>query len=101
MGCAGRDDPSELTELLKDISLVQILRLTDGPIAMVSCASLNYYHKCDECADEQNCGIRKTFILICDANLEILSRTSIADLVTKERRVAENNSEAEQVETPN
>src|SRR6201994_2591648 len=53
----------------EDISLVQVLRITDGPIAMVSCASLNYYHPCDECYDEENCGIRSTFILIRDASL--------------------------------
>lgn len=73
----------------EDISLVHVLRITDGPIAMVSCASLNYYHKCEECIDEENCGIRKTFIMIRDANLQILSNTSIADLVHKEKLLAE------------
>ena len=73
----------------EDISLVQVLRLTDGPIAMVSCASINYYHPCEECLDEATCGIRKTFILIRDANLDILSRTSIADLMNKERSLQE------------
>jgi len=74
----------------EDISLVQVLRLTDGPIAMVSCASLNYYHKCDECFDEANCGIRNTFIIIRDANLDILNRTSIADLVKREKMLEDN-----------
>lgn len=73
----------------EDISLVQVLRITDGPIAMVSCASINYYHRCEECLDEASCGIRKTFIVIRDANLKILSGTSIADLVSKERQLAE------------
>jgi Rrf2 family protein len=73
----------------EDISLVQVLRLTDGPIAMVSCASINYYHPCEECVDEASCGIRKTFIMIRDANLKILSGTSIADLMNKERALHE------------
>jgi Rrf2 family protein len=77
-----------LSKRPEDISLVQVLRLTDGPIAMVSCASLNYYHKCEECSDEKTCGIRRTFIRIRDANLEILSQTSIADLVEKEKQLA-------------
>ena len=42
----------------EEIFLVQVMRVTDGPIAMVPCASLNFYHKCDECADEKTCGIR-------------------------------------------
>src|SRR3569623_2421806 len=32
----------------KDIYLEQIMRITDGTIAMVPCASLNFYLKCDE-----------------------------------------------------
>ncbi|QJD97307.1 Rrf2 family transcriptional regulator [Mucilaginibacter robiniae] len=68
----------------KDIFLVQVLRITDGPIAMVPCASLNFYHRCDECHNESTCGIRNAFIEIRDATLEILSRTSIADLIAKE-----------------
>jgi len=73
-----------LSKKPEEISLVQVLRLTDGPIAMVSCASLNYYHKCDECFDEATCGIRSTFIFIRDACLQILSQKSIADLIARE-----------------
>jgi Rrf2 family protein len=68
----------------KDIYLVQIMRITDGPIAMVPCASLNFYHKCDECKDEKTCGIRNAFIDVRDATLKILSETSIADIITRE-----------------
>jgi Rrf2 family protein len=69
------------------ILLVQILRLTDGPIALVPCASLNYYHKCEECHDEPSCGIRAVYIGIRDATLKILSETSIADLINKEKNL--------------
>jgi len=69
----------------EDILLVYVLRLTDGPIAMVSCASLNYYHRCDECLDEATCGIRQVFINIRDASLKILTETSIADLIRNEK----------------
>ncbi len=72
----------------KDILLVQVLRVTDGPIALVSCASLNYYHQCEECEDEESCGIRKTFVAIRDATLKILTETSIADLIEKEKIAA-------------
>src|SRR5690349_17424409 len=43
----------------KDIALTDIIRLTDGPIAMIPCASLNFYEKCDDCVDETICGLRK------------------------------------------
>jgi len=73
----------------EEISLVQIIRLTDGPIAMVSCASINYYHKCEECHNEDTCGIKTTFIAIRDASLKILSETSIADMIERERVLSE------------
>lgn len=79
----------------EDISLVQVIRLTDGPIAMVSCASLNYYHKCDECHDEDTCGIKTTFVDIRDASLKILYNTSIADLIQKEKQLGESNIEVQ------
>ncbi|MEE1944839.1 Rrf2 family transcriptional regulator [Pedobacter sp. KR3-3] len=68
-----------------DIYLVDILRITDGPIAMVPCASLKFYHKCDECHDEVTCGIRKVFIDVRDATLKVLSETSIAQIIEKEK----------------
>ncbi|MNJ92871.1 HTH-type transcriptional regulator CymR [compost metagenome] len=68
----------------EEIFLVQILRLTDGPVAMLPCASLNFYHKCDECKDEVTCGIRSAFIDVRDATLKILGETSIADVISRE-----------------
>ena len=67
-----------------EIYLVDILRITDGPIAMVPCASLKFYHKCEECHDEITCGIRKVFIAVRDASLKVLSETSIAQIVINE-----------------
>jgi Rrf2 family protein len=76
-----------LSKRPEDISLVQVIRLTDGPISMVSCASLNYYHRCEECHDEATCGIKTTFVEIRDASLKILYDTSIADLIEKEKQL--------------
>src|SRR6202012_5298999 len=68
----------------KEIFLVNILRITDGPIAMVPCASLNFYHRCDECHQETTCGIRDVFIQVRDATLKILSETSVQDVIDRE-----------------
>jgi len=69
----------------KEIYLVSIMRLTGGPIAMVPCASLNFFHKCEECQEETTCGIRDVFINVRDATLKILSETSIADVIDREK----------------
>jgi len=70
----------------KDINLVQVIRLTGGPISQLPCVSLNFYQKCDECKDEKTCGIRDAFLNVRDATLKVLSETSIADLIEKEKR---------------
>ncbi len=69
----------------KEINLVQVMRLTGGPIAQLPCVSLNFYQKCEECRDEESCGIRATFMSVRDATLKILSETTIADLISKEK----------------
>lgn len=68
----------------REIFLADILRITDGPIAMVPCASLKFYRKCDECHDEKTCGIRKAFIDVRDATLKVLTHTSVADVIARE-----------------
>lgn len=73
----------------KEIFLVSIMRITDGPIAMVPCASLNFYHKCEECKDETTCGIRDLFVQVRDATVKILSETSIADVISRENALVD------------
>ncbi|WP_129715024.1 Rrf2 family transcriptional regulator [Pedobacter sp. SYP-B3415] len=73
-----------LNKPASDIYLVDVMRITDGPIAMVPCASMKFYHKCDECHDEVTCGIRNVFLDVRDATLKILSETSIADIISRE-----------------
>ena len=68
-----------------EINLVQVMRLTGGPIAQLPCVSLNFYRRCEECKEESTCGIRATFMSVRDATLKILSETTIADLIKKEK----------------
>jgi len=68
----------------EDIRLSQVIRLTDGPIALLPCVSLNFYRRCDECKTEATCGIRDTFVDVRNAMLQILNDTSIADIIKRE-----------------
>lgn len=68
-----------------DIPLSKVLRITDGPIAMVPCASLNFYEPCAECVSEATCSIRDVARQVRDASLAILTNTSIADLLNREK----------------
>jgi len=78
-----------LNKAPEDIFLSQVMRLIDGPIALLPCVSLNFYRSCEECADEHACGIRDTFIEVRNAMLQILNDTSIAQLIDKEKRLGD------------
>lgn len=64
----------------KKITLAKIIRVLDGPIALLPCISLNFYQKCADC-DEMNCGLRKVMALARDATLKVLEKKTLADLV--------------------
>ncbi|HTS44601.1 MAG TPA: Rrf2 family transcriptional regulator [Puia sp.] len=63
----------------RDVPLSTIIRLIDGPIALLPCVSLYFYEKCKNC-DEKHCGLHEVMIQVRDANLKILEKKTIADL---------------------
>ena len=73
-------DPSEIT-------LGQVIRILDGPLALIPCVSQTAYMKCDECVDEQTCGIRLVMKEVRDATAHILDNTSLVNLNTQVARV--------------
>jgi len=69
----------------EQINLIDIIRLMDGAIALLPCVSLNYYEACNECEDEKTCGLRTVLTHIRDETLGILSRSTLAQIVKKEK----------------
>ena len=63
-----------------EIQMTSIMRVLEGPIAMVPCVSLNFYEKCDDCPDENICTVHNLMIQIRDSSLQIFRNTSLADL---------------------
>lgn len=61
------------------ITFGEIIRVTDGPLAPIPCASLSGYQRCDDCADEAGCAIRKVMRKVRDAISDVLDRTTLAD----------------------
>lgn len=62
------------------ISVGNVIRMIDGPLAAIPCVSQQYYRRCDECVDEQSCEIRLVMKKVRDATSDILDGTSLADL---------------------
>ncbi|MDX5340384.1 MAG: Rrf2 family transcriptional regulator [Cyclobacteriaceae bacterium] len=68
----------------KDIPLSRVIRLLDGPIALLPCVSLNYYEPCAECKDEARCGINKVMAQVRDETLKILENKTLEDILKGE-----------------
>ena len=68
----------------KDINIGHIIRLIDGPIALVPCVSYKFYHPCSECENEATCGLHYAMKQLREASNKILDRFSLAEIVRKE-----------------
>ncbi|CAM3877187.1 Rrf2 family transcriptional regulator [Flavobacterium sinopsychrotolerans] len=66
-----------------DITLADIHRLFDGAIALLPCASLNFYERCSDCVDESECLLRHGLITIREETLKAMQGITIASLVKK------------------
>jgi len=62
------------------IGVGELIRLVDGRLAPISCASENAYQPCT-CPDEDHCGLRMLMIDVRNAIANILDRYSIAQVV--------------------
>lgn len=70
-----------LAKPAREITLGQIIRVLDGPIAPIKCVSQIAYEPC-ECPDEATCGLRMVMFDVRAAMSNILDQTSLED-VTK------------------
>ncbi|QIH38426.1 Rrf2 family transcriptional regulator [Flavobacterium sp. Sr18] len=66
-----------------EITLADIHRLFDGAIALLPCASLNFYERCSDCVDESECLLRHGLITIREETLKAMQGITIASLVKK------------------
>ena len=66
----------------KKISLAAIYRIIEGPIAPLPCVSLNFYEKCKDC-NEKYCGLNRVMLLTRDANLKVLEKKTVFDLIDR------------------
>lgn len=71
------------------IKLSTVIRLVNGPIALLPCVSLNFYRKCDDC-DETNCGLRRVMAITRDATLKILEKKTLADILFEDHPATKN-----------
>ena len=71
----------------EEIMLSNVIRITGGPIALLPCVSLNFYEPCIECLHEDTCGLRDLVLQVREASIKILSKTSIEDIILREKKL--------------
>lgn len=64
------------------ITFGEVLRIIDGPIALLPCLSIIAYRRCADCVSEDHCEVRRVFARVADASREVLDNTSIADTLS-------------------
>ena len=67
----------------QSVSLGEILRQVDGPIAPLPCLSRRAYQRCEDCTNEETCQIRRVFGEVFWAYLLLIESLTLADLLQK------------------
>lgn len=68
------------------ITIGHVIRVIDGPLALVPCASQTAYVPCDECTDVDSCAIRITMRKVRDATAAILDGTTLTDALRSRKQ---------------
>ena len=68
------------------ISVGAAIRVLDGPLAPIACASRTAYEPCNDCKDVKRCAVRITMTTVRDAMSDVLDKLTVADMVKSTRR---------------
>lgn len=75
----GKHGGYALAKAPQKITVGQVMRIIDGPLAPLPCASLTGYRRCLDCPDEQACPVRAVMRQVRDATADIVDNTTIAE----------------------
>ncbi len=79
---AGKNGGYYLLKPPTEIQMVTILRLMDGPIALLPCVSKKFYEPCRLCPyPEDTCNIRLIFLEVRDATLQVIEGKTLQHLM--------------------
>jgi Rrf2 family protein len=81
-GYRGRGGGYQLGQSAASISFGQVVRLMEGPLALLPCVSRTQYRPCADCSDEQTCPLRRVFREVRDSTAQILDEQMVADVIT-------------------
>lgn len=68
----------------EQVHMAHVMRLFDGPIALLPCVSYNFYERCEECIDENTCGIRDVFFEVRNETVRMLKQATLLEIIRRE-----------------
>lgn len=77
----GKHGGYELSRPPSTITLGSLIRMMEGPLAPLPCASETAFRPCEECRDVEGCGIRIAMRQVRDAMADVLDKTTLAGLL--------------------
>lgn len=86
----GKGGGYSLGKPAEEIFFGDVVRLFDGPLALIPCVSQSLNHRCRECTDEETTGIRVLFKEVRDATAQILDSTSLGKVCKVQEELAKN-----------
>lgn len=84
-----------LNKAPEKIHMAEVMRLFDGAVALLPCVTYKYYEKCEECTDEETCGIREVFLEIRNETVKRLKGATLASIVASEEQKRAEKQSAE------
>ena len=76
----------------EEINIADVMRLFDGPIALLPCVAYKYYERCDECVDEETCGIRAVFSDVRMETVRMLKNATLAEVINRSQSLKSTNT---------
>ena len=76
----GKGGGYALARRAHEINVGQIVRVLDGPLAPIQCASVTAYRPCDDCGDEKVCSVRLIMVKARNAIAAVLDSHTLADM---------------------
>jgi Rrf2 family protein len=71
-----------LSKSSEEVMVGSVIRIIDGPLAPIRCASMTAYQGCEDCTDEATCEIRKIMLEVRNAISGVLDKTSLKALTS-------------------
>ena len=85
----GRSGGYSLIKKPSEVSLSELLRMIDGPIAPLPCLSRRAYQRCEDCSDEATCRIRRVFADVFWSYLLIIDSLTLEDMLRSDATAAQ------------